>query len=260
MEVEHALRLESTSMHFGGVKAVEELSMTVEAGTLHSLIGPNGSGKSTTINVLSGVYRPTAGRVLLGDHDITRAKPHDRVSKGLARTFQNIRLFKDMSVLDNVMVGRHSRMSAGLAGVLLSPRARREEGLCAERALAELEFLGLHGYATAPAGSLAYGRQRLLEIARALATEPKVLLLDEPAAGLNEHETEQLTGVLRRIAARGITIFLVEHDMPLVMGLSDRITVLNFGRKIAEGTPAEIQTHPEVVSAYLGAEKEDARA
>jgi ABC-type branched-subunit amino acid transport system ATPase component len=244
-------------MYFGGVRAVDELSTTVAAGTVHSLIGPNGSGKSTTINVLSGVYRPTAGRVVLDGDDVTEAAPHQRVSRGLARTFQNIRLFTELSVRDNVMVGRHARMSAGLAGVLLGRAARREERACAERAMAELEFLELADHADRPAGDLAYGRRRLLEIARALATDPKVLLLDEPAAGLNEPETEHLTEVLRQIAARGITLFLVEHDMKLVMELSDRITVLNFGRRIAEGTPAQIRNDPEVIAAYLGAGESD---
>jgi ABC-type branched-subunit amino acid transport system ATPase component len=256
-EVTPALEMRSTSMHFGGVKAVTEVSITVRPGHLHSLIGPNGSGKSTTINVLSGIYRPTAGHVLLDGQDVTRRRPDHRVRLGLARTFQNIRLFKDMSTVDNVMVGRHSRMSHSLAGVVLRPAARREERECRERAAAELDFMGLLDEAHVIAGSLSYGRQRMLEIARALATDPRVLLLDEPAAGLNENETEELTEVLRRIVGRGITVFLVEHDMPLVMGLSDRITVLNFGRKIAEGTPDEVRNDPSVIAAYLGSGEEE---
>ena len=243
---------------FGGVKAVDDISMTVSEGHIHSLIGPNGSGKSTTINVLTGLYEATQGSIRLLGRDITNSRPDERVRLGMARTFQNIRLFKELPVLDNVMTGQHCRMSSGLFRVLLSPGARREEHAARERALAELEFVGLGASVGMRAGHLSYGRQRLVEIARALATEPKILLLDEPAAGLNPHETEELDVILRQIVRRGITIMLVEHDMNLVMGVSDHLTVLNFGQKIAEGSPEQVQANPDVVAAYLGAEEEEA--
>lgn len=246
------LAIEDLAMHFGGIKAVDGIWLEVLPGQVHSLIGPNGSGKSTTINAVSGLYLPTSGSVAFRGADITMAKPHTRVEHGMSRTFQNIRLFKELSVLDNVMVGRHARMRANLLSVLVSPAARREEADAREHALEELRFLGLLAEADLPAGSLSYGRQRLVEIARALATEPALLLLDEPAAGLNPSETGQLDDFLRAIAGRGIAMMLVEHDMNLVMELSDHITVLNFGKRIASGTPGQIQDDPEVIAAYLG--------
>lgn len=254
--VEPVLRVEGISKHFGGVRAVDDVSFDVTPGHVHSLIGPNGSGKSTMINLLTGLYTVTAGKMTMLGREITHRSPDARVVLGLARTFQNVRLFRDLPVLDNVMAGRHCRTSSGLFRVLFSPAARREEVATRTRAREELAFVGLPDVDSVPAGSLSYGRQRLVEIARALASDPKLLLLDEPAAGLNPHETQLLDEVLRQIVARGITVLLVEHDMNLVMSISDHITVLNFGRKIAEGSAEEVQANPEVVAAYLGTEEE----
>ncbi|MBK4735143.1 branched-chain amino acid ABC transporter ATP-binding protein/permease [Noviherbaspirillum pedocola] len=236
------LKLSNVSKHFGGVKAVDGIDIDVARGTVHALIGPNGSGKTTTLNVLNGILRPTAGSILLDGRDISHASPHARAAQGLGRTFQNIRLFPAMSALENVMVGAQRENNPIPGG----------DAALRERALAALAFVGLADRAQVVVKSLPYGHQRMVEIARALAGHPKLLLLDEPAAGLNSTEKGELVQLLKRLRGHGLTIFLIEHDMALIEQVSDRISVLNFGRKIADGAPQEVLRHPEVVKAYLG--------
>jgi len=249
------LRVKGLAKHFGGLKAVDGVDMEIRRGEIHALIGPNGSGKTTIINMLSGLYVPTAGDIELGGTPITGKRPHDITAQGIARTFQNIRLFGDLTVLENVMIGQHSRTKAGLLSSVVQPMSQRaEEAAMRQKALAALEFVGLRGKEFAEAKSLPYGRQRVLELARALVSDPQLLLLDEPAAGLNAAETEELLELLFQIRDHGITILLVEHDMSLVMNVSDQITVLNFGKKIAEGPAEAIQKDQEVIDAYLGTE------
>ncbi len=249
------LTVKGLAKHFGGLKAVDGVDMEVRRGEIQALIGPNGSGKTTILNMLSGLYVPTAGEIILGGAAIAGKKPHAITSLGMARTFQNIRLFGELTVLENVLIGRHCHSRAGLlASILHLPSQKAEEAGIRAKALEMLEFVGLKGKEDAQANSLPYGQQRLLELARALASDPQLLLLDEPAAGLNAAETEALVDLLFQICTRGITILLVEHDMNLVMNVSDHITVLNFGRKIAEGPAEEIEKNREVVDAYLGTE------
>jgi branched-chain amino acid transport system permease protein len=236
------LKLEGIAKHFGGVRAVDGLDFTVQRGTVHALIGPNGSGKTTTLNVLNGIYRPTAGRLTFNGQDVTALTPSQRAGLGLGRTFQNIRLFSSLSVLENVMIGAQRKNN---------PIASGEAALRA-RALSALQFVGMADRAGEIVKNLPYGHQRLVEIARALAGHPKLLLLDEPAAGLNNTEKQELVQLLKRLRGHGLTVFLIEHDMGLIEQVSDRITVLNFGKKIAEGAPAEVLRHPQVVAAYLG--------
>jgi branched-chain amino acid transport system permease protein len=236
------LQLREVKKHFGGVKAVDGITIDVAHGTVHALIGPNGSGKTTTLNMLNGIIRPTSGSILLDGRDITHASPHGRAAHGMGRTFQNIRLFPAMSVLENVMVGAQRENN---------PIGRGDAAL-RERALAALGFVGMADRAHLIVKNLPYGHQRMVEIARALAGHPKLLLLDEPAAGLNQTEKQELVQLLKRLRGHGLTIFLIEHDMGLIEQVSDRISVLNFGRKIADGAPAEVLRHPEVVKAYLG--------
>ena len=238
---------------FGGVKAVSELDMTVRKGEIHALIGPNGSGKTTTLNVISGLYRANAGSVRFDGAEISEQAPHVIAERGITRTFQNIRLFPRLTVLDNVLIGRHTRLRTNFWMALVpNPATIKEEGEATRRAMDLLGFVGLAERAGMRAASLAYGDQRRLEIARALAAEPTLLLLDEPAAGMNPAETDALVKLLYAIRERGITLLLIEHDMNLVMSVSDRITVLNFGTHIAEGSAAEVSANPEVITAYLG--------
>ncbi|MFJ3054968.1 ATP-binding cassette domain-containing protein [Herbaspirillum sp. NPDC087042] len=235
-------QIEAMRKHFGGVKAVDGVSLEVRRGTVHALIGPNGSGKTTTLNVLNGIYQPSSGRLLLDGVDITALTPHQRAGLGMGRTFQNIRLFPNMSVLENVMVGAQRQNN---------PVGRSDEAL-RERALSALKFVGISDKAELIARNLPYGHQRLVEIARALAGHPRFLLLDEPAAGLNQTEKRELGELLKRLRGHGLTVFLIEHDIGLIEQVSDRITVLNFGKNIAEGTPADVLRNPDVIAAYLG--------
>ncbi len=254
-----ALRLEGLQMKFGGLTAVRDLDLEVPPGSVRGLIGPNGSGKSTTVNVLTGLYTPTAGQMFCFGRDLAPLKTHQRARAGIARTFQNLQLFGDLTVLENVMVGLHPSFKASLAEVAFRlPRARREEAQARVRAYALLRFVGLEQAAFDKARNLAYGQARLLEIARALALAPTLLLLDEPAAGLTSGEIQAINLLIQRIKAAGVSILLIEHHMDMVMAVSDDVSVLDFGKKIAEGRPKLIQENPAVVEAYLGTHRTSA--
>ena len=255
------LRVQGVTKAFGGVTAIDDVTFDVRSGLVQSIIGPNGAGKTTLVNLLSGVYRPTRGRILFGSRDLTRSPAHAFGAAGIARTFQTPQVFANMTVVENVMTGGHRLGPSRLLPTLVhAPSLGRAERASRERARELLRLLGLAAFADASPGALSYGAQKRLEIARALAAEPALLLLDEPAAGLNASEAREIERVIRELADRGIAIVLVEHDMRLVMDVSDRILVLDYGKRLCEGTAHEVRNDARVIEAYLGVEDERCRA
>lgn len=247
------LEVRDITQRFGGINALQNISFTVEKGDITGVIGPNGAGKTTLFNIITGIYEQTSGQIFLAETDISHVPAEKLAQRGLVRTFQNIELFGSMTVLENVMVGLHTRSFCGIISCMgKMPWHMREERQIRKRAHEWLAFCGISDLADHTAGSLPFGKGRLLEIARAMAVEPRIMLMDEPAAGLNNRETSELAGLIRKIRDTGVTVVLVEHDMELVMDICDRIVVLNLGEKLAEGTPREIQENPAVIAAYLG--------
>ncbi|HZJ92549.1 MAG TPA: ABC transporter ATP-binding protein [Thiopseudomonas sp.] len=247
------LEVSGLTKTFGGVHAVEGLSFSVEAGQIYSVIGPNGAGKTTLFNLITGVYTPTSGEVQLNGEMVVGLEPNQLAERGMCRTFQQMQICMNMTALENVMLGRHLQLKSSLLTTMLRlPSLLRDEEECRNRAIELMQFVGCGEYIEIDASAMSYGALKRLEIARALASNPKIVLLDEPAAGLNGTETAALEELIKKIAAQGITVVLVEHDMKLVMGISDRLLVINYGRKLAEGTPEEIRNNPDVIAAYLG--------
>ena len=247
------LEAQSISKRFGGIQALAEVSLTIRKGEIYGLIGPNGAGKTSFFNVLTGAYTPDGGEFVFAGLELPTGKPHEVVARGIARTFQNIRLFREMTALENVMAGHHIRSRANPFSILLQTKhAKEEERLITERAFELLKYVGIERFADTVSKNLSYGDQRRLEIARALATEPQLLALDEPAAGMNATETAKLRELVQTIRHDGVTVLLIEHDVKLVMGLCDRLAVLDFGKKIAEDVPSEVQRNDAVIAAYLG--------
>jgi len=252
------LRLKSLIKTFGGLTAVNNVSFDVEAGAVVGLIGPNGAGKTTVFNLITGNYQPDTGEIIFDGRNIAGLRTHKIVALGIARTFQTIRLFHNLSVLENVLAGCHVRMKSGvISSMFHTPSQKAEEKQAIDRAMAELEFVGLKHQALQLSKNLSYGNQRLLEIARALATMPRLLILDEPAGGMNEQETEALIHLISEMKNRGLTVLLIEHDMGLVMKACDKLVVIEYGAKIAEGSPEEIKVNPRVIEAYLGVDEDE---
>ena len=247
------LSIQNLSKSFGGVHAVQDVTFNVKEGAIHSVIGPNGAGKTTLFNLITGVYTPSRGQILLRGENVAGMPPDALARRGMSRTFQNLQVCMNMTAIDNVMVGAHLRLNQNLfASMLRLPSVRRADAACRDEAAQLMEFVGVGRHVDHEAGQMSYGALKRLEIARALAAKPKVLLLDEPAAGLNHTETGEIEALIRKVAQSGVTVVLVEHDMKLVMNLSDHILVLDYGKKLAEGTAAEVRANPDVVAAYLG--------